>query len=121
LLGSGYDHIDLMAAAFGADEPGAPIEHRRFGAVPLGHLGGIGLDLVAAILAPNDQPDAGSGGATQRHRRAGRRQRFGKGGAGANEILALFYFMMEFSQGFAGHMPGRRICPPRSASGVSLS
>jgi hypothetical protein len=39
--------------------------------VPLGHFGGVGLDLVAAILAPNDQPDAGRGGATQRHRRAG--------------------------------------------------
>jgi hypothetical protein len=74
LLGSAYDHIDLTAAAFGADQPLAPIGHGRFGAVLLGHLGRVGLDLVAAILAPNDQPDAGSGGATQRHRRAGRRQ-----------------------------------------------
>jgi hypothetical protein len=44
LLGSAYDHIDLMAAAAGAYEPGAPIEHRRCGAVSLGHLGGVGLD-----------------------------------------------------------------------------
>jgi hypothetical protein len=68
---SGYDHIDLMAAAAGADEPGAPIEHRGYGAVPLGHLGGGGLDLVLTVLAPNDKPELGSGGATQRHRRAG--------------------------------------------------
>jgi len=83
----------LTAAALGADQPLSPIGHRRFGAVLLGHLGGIGLDLMAAILAPNDQPDAGGGSIAERHRRAGRRQRFGKGGAGANEILALFYFM----------------------------
>ena len=30
-LGSGYDHIDLTAAAFGADEPLAPIGHGCFG------------------------------------------------------------------------------------------
>jgi hypothetical protein len=50
---------------------------------------------------------------------------FGKGGAGANEILCslLFYDVIftEVSQGFTGHMPGRRIRPSRSASGVSLS
>jgi hypothetical protein len=31
---------------------------------------GVGLDLVLTALAPNDQPDAGSGCGTQRHRRA---------------------------------------------------
>ena len=31
----------------------APIEHGRFGAVPLGHLAGVGLDLSLAPLAPN--------------------------------------------------------------------
>jgi hypothetical protein len=36
-------HIDLMAAASGADEPGAPIEHRRCRAVLLGHLGRVGV------------------------------------------------------------------------------
>jgi hypothetical protein len=61
----------LAAAALGADQPLSPIGHSRFGAVPLGHLGRIGLNLMAAILAPNDQPDAGAGGTTQRHRRAG--------------------------------------------------
>ena len=82
-----------MAAALGADQPLSPIGHRRFGAVPLGHFAGVGLDLVLTVLAPDDQPDAGGGSIAERHRRAGRRQRFGKGGAGANEILALFYFM----------------------------
>jgi hypothetical protein len=69
LLGSAYDHIDLTAAALGADQPLSPIGHRRCRAVPLGHLGGVGLNLVAAILAPDDQPDAG-GGVAKRHRRA---------------------------------------------------
>jgi hypothetical protein len=54
----------------GADEPLTPIGHSRFGAVPLGHLGGIGLDLMLAFLAPNDQPDAGGGSVAERHRRA---------------------------------------------------
>jgi len=43
-----------MVAAAGADEPGAPIEHRRCRAVPLGHFGGVGLDLVLTVLAPDD-------------------------------------------------------------------
>jgi hypothetical protein len=41
------------------------------GAVPLGHFGRVGLDLMAAILAPNDQADAGGGSVAERHRRAG--------------------------------------------------
>jgi hypothetical protein len=52
----------------GADQPLAPIEHGRFGALPSGHLGGAGLDLVLAALAPDDQPDAGGGSAAERHR-----------------------------------------------------
>ena len=36
-----------------------------------GHFAGIGLNLVAAILAPNDQPDACGGSVAERHRRAG--------------------------------------------------
>ena len=43
----------------------------RFGTVPLGHLGGIGLDLTLASIAPNDQPDAGGGSVAERHWRAG--------------------------------------------------
>jgi hypothetical protein len=44
---------------------------RPTGTVPGSHLGGIRLDLMLTVLAPNDEPDAGSGSATQRHRRAG--------------------------------------------------
>jgi hypothetical protein len=71
LLGSAYDHVDLTAAALGADQPLAPIGHGRFGAVLLGHLGRVGLNLMAAILAPNDQPDACGGSVAERHWRAG--------------------------------------------------
>jgi hypothetical protein len=42
LPGSAYDHIDLTAAAAGADEPIPPIGHSRFGAVSLGHLAALG-------------------------------------------------------------------------------
>jgi hypothetical protein len=34
-------------------------------------LGGIGLDLMAAIPVPHDQPHPGRGGIAERHRRAG--------------------------------------------------
>jgi hypothetical protein len=37
-------------------------------AVPSGHLGGVGFDLMPAILAPHDQPDAGGGSIAERHR-----------------------------------------------------
>jgi hypothetical protein len=45
-LRPGHDHIDLMAGAAGAYEPGAPIEHLRCRAVTLGHLAGVRLDLM---------------------------------------------------------------------------
>jgi hypothetical protein len=60
-LRPGHDHIDFAAAAFGADQPLAPIGHRHFGAVALNLFGGIGLDLVAAVPAPHYEADAGSG------------------------------------------------------------
>jgi hypothetical protein len=40
-----------------SEPPLAPIEHRRCRAVSLGHLAGVGLDLVLTVLAPNDQAD----------------------------------------------------------------
>jgi uncharacterized membrane protein YuzA (DUF378 family) len=44
----------LAAAALGTDQPLAPILQRHLGAVALGLLGSIGLDLIAAISAPYD-------------------------------------------------------------------
>ena len=35
--------------------------------IPLDHLGGVGLDLRAAIFAPHDQPNLGSGGAAEHY------------------------------------------------------
>jgi hypothetical protein len=57
-----------------APDMGSRSQRRYIGvrsAVPLGHLGGIGLNLMPAILAPDDQPDAGGGSVAERHRRAG--------------------------------------------------
>jgi hypothetical protein len=71
LLAPAHHHIDLPAAAAGADPPLAPIEHGRFAAIPSSHLGGVGRDLMAAILAPNDQPDLGGGSVPERHPWAG--------------------------------------------------
>jgi hypothetical protein len=70
-LRSAYDHVDLTAAALGADQPLSPIRHGGFGAAPLGHFGRVGLNLMRAILAPDNQPDAGGGSIAERHRRAG--------------------------------------------------
>ena len=47
--------IHLPAAAFGADQPLAPVEHGCFGAVPLGHLGGVGLNSMPTILAHDNR------------------------------------------------------------------
>ena len=69
-LGPAHHHIDPPAPASGTDQPLAPVEHGRFGAVPRSHLGGIGLNLMLAFLAPDDQPDAGGGSIAERHRRA---------------------------------------------------
>jgi hypothetical protein len=45
-LGPGHHHIDVAAAARGADEPIAPIETDGLGAVPLGNLRRVGLGPV---------------------------------------------------------------------------
>jgi hypothetical protein len=70
-LGPCDDHIDRSAPTARAHEPIAPIKNASPSAIFPGHLGGIGLDLVATTPAPHDQPHAGCGGVAQRHRRAG--------------------------------------------------
>jgi hypothetical protein len=65
-LGSADDHIDLSAAALGADQPRVPIRDGHLRAVALGHLGGVGLDLMAAIEAPQDQTHMGGSGVAKR-------------------------------------------------------
>jgi len=62
----GHDHIDFPAAAFGTDQPLTPIRDRHFGAVALRLLGRIGLYLLAAIAAPNDETNAGRSRASER-------------------------------------------------------
>jgi hypothetical protein len=39
-----------------------PIEHGCFGAISESHLGGVGLDLMLAGFAPDDEPDLGRSG-----------------------------------------------------------
>lgn len=56
-LGPGRYHIDPPAAAPRTDQPFAPIENRSLDAAPSSHLGGIGLDLMAASSSPDDQLD----------------------------------------------------------------
>jgi hypothetical protein len=50
------------AAAVAADESSMPIRARHLGGVALRHFGGVGLGLVAAIEAPDDQPHLGRSG-----------------------------------------------------------
>jgi hypothetical protein len=70
-LGAGDDGIDVAAAALAADEALVPIGEDRLGAVALGQRGWVGLDLVAAIAAPHDEPRMSSGGAAECRRRPG--------------------------------------------------
>jgi hypothetical protein len=51
MLGSAHHHVDVAAAALRAHEPLAPIRHGHLGAVSLGHLRRVGLDLVAAMMS----------------------------------------------------------------------
>ncbi len=51
-------HVPLPRPAPAADKPLAPFRHGHLGAVALGHLGGVGLDLMAAFEAPHDEPHA---------------------------------------------------------------
>jgi len=55
-LGPAYHKTDVAAATLRAHEPFAPIRNGRLGTVSLGHFGWVGLDFVAAIFAPDDQP-----------------------------------------------------------------
>ena len=63
--GAGHDEVDFPAAALAADEPLVPVRDAEISAVALGHRSGIGLDLVAAIAAPHDEPRMGRGGAAE--------------------------------------------------------
>ena len=70
-LRSGDDHIRLPAAALGTDQPLTPIENRFLRTISISYLSRIRLDLVAARLAPHDEPNAGRSRIAERHRRAG--------------------------------------------------
>jgi hypothetical protein len=61
---SGFAACRSLKSGIGRDDFG-------FGTVASTHLGRVGLDLMLARLAPDDKADLGSGGAAERHRRAG--------------------------------------------------
>jgi hypothetical protein len=69
-LGSAHDEIDAPATALGAHQPRVPIGDGHLRAVALGHLDRVGLDLVPAIGAPDDQPHISRSSVAERHRRA---------------------------------------------------
>jgi hypothetical protein len=54
-LRAGDDEIDLPTAALTADEPLMPVRDRQIGAIVQRHRGRVGLDLIPAIAAPDDQ------------------------------------------------------------------
>jgi len=62
------DEIDVPAAALRAAEPRRPIRYRQIGAVPLGLLARVEVDLVPAILAPDAQQEVRPGRAAERRR-----------------------------------------------------
>jgi hypothetical protein len=64
------DEIAPPAPAIAADEPLVPLRDGHLGSIPLGHLGGVGFELVPAIETPHDQPHPRRRGVAQRHRPA---------------------------------------------------
>ena len=69
-LGPGHHETDLAATALRTYQPLAPIQDRGIRAVPGSHLGRVGLDLMLAGFAPDDQPDLGRSGGAEGHRGA---------------------------------------------------
>jgi hypothetical protein len=59
---AGHDHIYIVARTTGTDQPLTPIGNGCLWAVSARHFGGIGLNPMAAISAPHDQPNTGIGG-----------------------------------------------------------
>jgi hypothetical protein len=75
-LGSAHQHVDLTAATPRAHQPLAPLEEGHLRAVSPGVLSRIGLDLMLAGLAPDDEPRARRrviGGVKERRRLSPRR------------------------------------------------
>jgi len=64
---AGDNHVDLPRPTPAAHEPRVPVRDRHLGTVALDHLGGVDLDPVAAIEAPDDQPHASRSGVAERH------------------------------------------------------
>jgi hypothetical protein len=58
--------ISPPALASEVDQPLAPIENRSAGAAPSSHLGWVGLDLMLAGFAPDDEPHASRSGSAPR-------------------------------------------------------
>src|SRR4051795_10244240 len=124
---AGHDEIGVAAAAFRAAQPSRPFRHRQLGAVPLNLSGDVGLDLVLAGLAPNDQPDSRPERAAKGHRAdfwlVSARSRHGDSmssrlGVGSRPWLG--YFPAGF-QCRNSHYPTRRSRPTSRARSASRS
>jgi hypothetical protein len=70
-LCAAHHHINFVAPAMGTDQPLSPFGNGSLGAVSSRHFGGIGLNLMSAFEAPDDEPNTGSRRAAECHRRAG--------------------------------------------------
>ena len=68
-LGPGDDHVDIVRSALPADKPLAPVGDGCISTIALRLCRGIGLDLMAAIEAPHDEPHTCLRVAAKCHRR----------------------------------------------------
>jgi hypothetical protein len=78
-LGTCDDHIYCSAPAARAHERIAPTENAGPRAILSRHIGRVRLDLVAAGLAPHDEPDASRSRVAERHRWSGVRFHISEG------------------------------------------
>jgi hypothetical protein len=66
----GHHHVDIPAAALGANQPSVPFRHWRLGTVPACLLCRVRFTPVTTCFAPDHKPDVSRGSVAERHRRA---------------------------------------------------
>jgi hypothetical protein len=67
-FGSGNHHVDIPAAALGANQPSVPFGHWRLRTIPACLISRVGFAPVTTCFTPDHKPDVSRGSVPERHR-----------------------------------------------------